>query len=74
MPSGWSKNGQRGAKKQPEMAAALNAVIAPNPITTCDPVNEDAQVVGLPANTVFNFFHRLIRPRGALQYVSLFKD
>ncbi len=46
----------------------------PVKVMSFDTVNEVAQVVGLPTNTVFNFFHRLIRPRGALQYVSLFKD
>ena len=47
---------------------------SPVKVMTFNTVNEVAQVVGLPTNTVFNFFHRLIRPRGALQYVSLFKD
>ena len=47
---------------------------APVKVMTFNTVNEVAQVVGLPTNTVFNFFHRLIRPRGTLQYVSLFKD
>ena len=44
---------------------------SPVKVMTFNTVNEVAQVVGLPTNTVFNFFHRLIRPRGALQYVSL---
>ena len=47
---------------------------SPVKVMTFNTVNEVAQVVRLPTNTVFNFFHRLIRPRGALQYVSLFKD
>ena len=46
----------------------------PIKVMSFDTVNEVAQVVGLPANTVYNFFHRLIQPRGALKYVSLFKD
>ena len=46
----------------------------PVKVMSFDTVNEVAQVVGHPTNTVFNFFHRLIRPRGALKYVSLFKD
>jgi hypothetical protein len=46
----------------------------PVKVMTFDTVNEVAQVVGLPTNTVYNFFHRLIQPRGPLRYVSLFKD
>jgi len=46
----------------------------PVKVMTFDTVNEVAQVVGLPASTVYNFFHRLIQPRGPLKYVSLFKD
>ena len=46
----------------------------PVKVMTFDTVNEVAQVVGLPASTVYNFFHRLIQPRGTLKYVSLFKD
>lgn len=46
----------------------------PIKVMSFDTVNEVAQVVGLPTNTVYNFFHRLIQPRGSLRYVSLFKD
>ena len=46
----------------------------PIKVMSFDTVNEVAQVVGLPTNTVYNFFHRLIQPRGSLKYVSLFKD
>jgi len=46
----------------------------PIKVISFNTVNEVAQVVGMPAKTVYNFFHQLIRPRGALKYVSLFKD
>ena len=46
----------------------------PIKVMSFDTVNEVAQVVGLPTNTVYNFFHRLIQPRGSLRYVALFKD
>ena len=46
----------------------------PIKVMSFDTVNEVAQVVGLPTTTVYNFFHRLIQPRGPLKYVSLFKD
>ena len=46
----------------------------PVKVMSFDTVNEGAQVVGLPTTTVYNFFHRLIQPRGALRYVALFKD
>ena len=46
----------------------------PVKVMSFDTVNEVAQVVGLPTTTVYNFFHRLIQPRGPLKYVSLFKD
>lgn len=46
----------------------------PVKVMSFDTVNEVAMVVGLPTNTVYNFFHRLIQPRGSLKYVSLFKD
>ena len=46
----------------------------PIKVMSFDTVNEVAQVVGLPTTTVYNFFHRLIQPRGSLRYVSLFKD
>jgi len=47
---------------------------SPVKVMTFNTVNEVAQVVGLPTTTVYNFFHRLIQPRGPLKYVSLFKD
>ena len=46
----------------------------PIKVMTFDTVSEVAQVVGHSTNTVYNFFHRLIQPRGSLKYVSLFKD
>ena len=46
----------------------------PIKVISFNTVNEVSQVVGLPTKTVYNFFHQLIRPRGALKYVSLFKD
>ena len=46
----------------------------PIKVMTFDTVSEVALVVGHPTNTVYNFFHRLIQPRGSLKYVSLFKD
>ena len=46
----------------------------PIKVMSFDTVNEVAQVVGLPTTTVYNFFHRLIQPRGSLRYVALFKD
>ena len=30
-----------------------------------DTVNDVSYVVGQPAKTIYNFFHRLIRPRGS---------
>ena len=54
---------------------ALDGIRGPRQNTVNEvAVNEVAQVVGLPTNTVYNFFHRLIQPRGPLKYVSLFKD
>ena len=43
-------------------------------VMSFDTVNEVSYVVGMPTKTVYNYFHRLIRPRGPLCYVSLFKD
>ena len=47
---------------------------APVKVMSFETVNEVSYVVGMPAKTVYNYFHRLIRPRGPLKYVSLFKD
>ena len=46
----------------------------PVKVMSFDTVNDVSYVVGEPAKTIYNFFHRLIRPRGSLRYVSLFKD
>ena len=46
----------------------------PVKVMSFETVNEVSYVVGMPAKTIYNYFHRLIRPRGPLQYVSLFKD
>ena len=46
----------------------------PVKVMSFETVNEVSYVVGMPAKTVYNYFHRLIRPRGPLCYVSLFKD
>ena len=43
-------------------------------VMSFETVNEVSYVVGMPAKTIYNYFHRLIRPRGPLKYVSLFKD
>ena len=43
-------------------------------VMSFDTVNEVSYVVGMPTKTVYNYFHRLIRHRGPLCYVSLFKD
>eukprot|EP01046_Picozoa_sp_COSAG06_P048035 COSAG06_NODE_7100_length_2634_cov_107.897830_3_plen_113_part_00 len=43
-------------------------------VMSFDTVGEVSYVVGMPTKTVYNYFHRLIRPRGPLCYVSLFKD
>ena len=46
----------------------------PIKVMSFETVNEVSYVVGMPTKTVYNYFHRLIRPRGSLRYVSLFKD
>ena len=46
----------------------------PVKVMSFETVNEVSYVVGMPTKTVYNYFHRLIRPRGPLCYVSLFKD
>ena len=46
----------------------------PVKVMSFETVNDVAYVVGFPAKTVYNFFHSLIKGRGALRYVSLFKD
>jgi len=46
----------------------------PVKVMTFETVNDVAYVVGFPAKTVYNFFHNLIKGRGSLRYVSLFKD
>jgi len=46
----------------------------PVKVMSFETVNDVAYVVGLPAKTVYNFFHNLIKGRGSLRYVSLFKD
>ena len=43
-------------------------------VMSFDTVGEVSYVVGMPTKTVYNYFHRLIRPRGPLCYVSLFKE
>ena len=43
-------------------------------VMTFETVNDVSYVVGLPAKTIYNYFHHLILPRGPLRYVSLFKD
>ena len=43
-------------------------------VMTFETVNDVSYVVGLPAKTIYNYFHNLILPRGPLRYVSLFKD
>ena len=43
-------------------------------VMTFETVNEASYVLGMPASTVYNFFHNLIKGRGSLRYVSLFKD
>ena len=47
---------------------------APVKVMSFETVNEVSYVVGMPSKTVYNYFHRLIRPRGPLRFVSLFKD
>lgn len=46
----------------------------PVKVMSFETVNEVSYVVGMPAKTIYNYFHRLIQPRGPLRYVSLFKD
>ena len=46
----------------------------PVKVMSFETVNDVAYVVGLPGKTVYNFFHNLIKSRGSLRYVSLFKD
>eukprot|EP01045_Picozoa_sp_COSAG04_P007199 COSAG04_NODE_370_length_15729_cov_5.743506_12_plen_61_part_00 len=55
------------------MVFADQARTMPVKVMTFETVNEIAYVVGLPSKTIYNFFHRLIHPRGSLKYVSLFK-
>ena len=43
-------------------------------VITLDTVREVAYVVGVPPQMVSNFYHRLMRPRGSLRYVAIFKD
>ena len=36
-------------------------------------VKDVGTLVHLPASTVSNFYHRLIKPKGALKYIAMFK-
>jgi hypothetical protein len=36
-------------------------------------VKDIGSLVHLPASTVSNFYHRLIKPKGALKYIAMFK-
>ena len=36
-------------------------------------VKDVGALVQLPATTVSNFYHRLIKPKGALHYIQMFK-
>ena len=46
----------------------------PVKVMSFETVNDVSYVVGMPSNVVYNFFHNLIRARGSLRYVLLFKD
>ena len=43
-------------------------------VMTFETIRDVAQVLGETPQVVSNFYHRLINPRNAMVYVSLFKD
>jgi hypothetical protein len=47
---------------------------SPVKVLTFQSIKEVAYVIGMPPQSVSNFFHHLIKPRGSLQFVALFKD
>ena len=46
----------------------------PLKVLTLNSIKEVAYIVGVTPQSVSNYFHQLIKPRGALKYVALFKD
>eukprot|EP01043_Picozoa_sp_COSAG02_P025814 COSAG02_NODE_1464_length_12487_cov_122.573297_3_plen_61_part_00 len=36
-------------------------------------IREVGYLLGEPAQTISNYYHKLIRPRGGLKYVAIFK-
>ena len=45
----------------------------PLKVISFNSMKEVAYVIGLPPQCVSNFFHHLIKPRGPLRFVALFK-
>ena len=43
-------------------------------VVTLHTMQDVATVVGMPTQVVSNFYHKMIRSRGNLRYVALFKS
>ena len=46
----------------------------PVKVISLETIKQLAYILDMPAQAISNFYHGLIRARGALQYVAIFKD
>ena len=42
-------------------------------VMTFQTIKQMSEVIGEPPQNISNFYHGLIRPRGALKYIAMFK-
>ena len=43
-------------------------------VMTFQTIKQMSEVIGEPPQSISNFYHGLIRPRGALKYIAMFKN